>query len=59
MCDVLNKYSDLDLRCLFATHAQNEDVETNPFNLADINCNYYDVHHNIMLPDKSCHIHFQ
>ena len=42
---------------LFDSYTQNEEIETHPFNLADANCNYFDVHDK--LPEKCFHTHFQ
>ena len=52
MDEILGNYTELDLRYLFERNTQYEDVETNPFNLADINCNY-------ILPDKFSHNNYQ
>ena len=48
---------ELDLRYLYEINTQNEDVESNPFNLADINNNYYDI--NDILSDKFNNNNFQ
>lgn len=42
---MFSNYTELDLRHLFDIYTQNEDVETNPVNLANINSKYCDVHH--------------
>ena len=57
MDEILSNYIELDLRYLYERNNQHEHVETNPFNLADINSNYYDV--NDILPDKFSHNNFQ
>ena len=54
---MLSNYTELDLRYLYDRTTQYENIETNPFNLADINSNYYDV--NDILPDKFIHNNFQ
>ena len=54
MDEILSNYTELDLRYLYERNTQYENVETNPFNLADINSNYFDV--NDILPDKFSHI---
>ena len=53
MDEMLSNYTVLDLRYLYERTTQYENIETNPFNLADINSNYYDV--NDILPDKFSH----
>ena len=53
MNEILSNYTELGLRYLYEINTQYENVETNPFNLADINSNYYDV--NDILPDKFSH----
>jgi len=50
MDEMLSNYTELDLRYLYERNTQYENIETNPFNLADINSNHYDV--NDILPDK-------
>ena len=57
MDEMLSNYTELDLRYLYDRTTQYENIETNPFNLADINSNYYDV--NDILPDKFSHNNFQ
>ena len=57
MDEILSNYAELDLRNLYERNTQYENVEMNPFNLADINSNYYDV--NDILPDKFSHNNFQ
>ena len=57
MDEMLSNYTELDLRYLYDRTTQYENLETNPFNLADINSNYYDV--NDILPDKFSHNNFQ
>ena len=57
MDEMLSNYTELDLRYLYERNTQYENIETNPFNLADINSNYYDV--NDILPDKFSHNNFQ
>ena len=57
MDEILSKYTEFDLRYLYDRNTQYKNVETNPFNLADINSNYYDV--NDILPDKFNHNNFQ
>ena len=42
---------------MYKRNTHYETVETNPFSLADINSNYYDV--NDILPDKFSHNNFQ
>ena len=50
MDEILSNYTELDLRYLYVRYIQYTNVETNPFNLADIN----DI-----LPDKFSHTNFQ
>ena len=57
MDEILSNYTKLNLRYLYKRYTQYEYVETNPFNLADINSNYYDV--NDILPDIFSHNNFQ
>ena len=57
MDEMLSNYTELDLRYLYERTTQYENIETNHFNLADINSNYYDV--NDILPDKFSHNNFQ
>ena len=57
MDEILSNYAELDLRNLYERNTQYENVEMNPFNLADINSNYYDV--NDILHDKFSHNNFQ
>ena len=57
MDEILSNYTELDLRYLYERNTQYENVETNPFNLADINNNYYDVKD--ILPDKFSHNNFK
>ena len=57
MDEILSNYTELDLRYLYERNTQYENVETNPFNLVDINSNYYAV--NDILPDMFSHNHFQ
>ena len=48
---MLTNYHELSCtRYLYERYTQNEDVETNPFNLANINSNYYYI--NDILPDR-------
>ena len=56
MDEMLSNYTELDLRYLYDRTTKYENIETNPFNLADINSNYYDV--NDILPDKFSHNNF-
>ena len=51
--EILIIFSELDLRYLYDRYIHKENIETNPFNLAYINSNYYDV--NDILPDKLSH----
>ena len=57
MNDVLRNYSELDLRNFLDTHILSKNVNTNPFNSAGINSNYYDVHD--MMPDQFRNTCFQ
>ena len=57
MDEILSNYAELDLRNLYEINTQYENENMNPFNLADINSNYYDV--NDILPDKFSHNNFQ
>ena len=57
MDKILSNYAEPNLRYLYERNTQYQNVETNPFNLADINNNYNDV--NDVLPDKFSHINFQ
>ena len=57
MDEILSNYTELDLRYLYERNIQYENVETNPFNSAELNSNYYDV--NDILPDKFSHNNFQ
>ena len=57
MDEILSHNTKLDLRYLYERNIQYENVKTNPFNLVDINSNYYDV--NDILPDKFSHNKFQ
>ena len=57
MNDVLRNYSELDHRNLFDTHILSKNVNTNPFNLAGISSNYYDIHD--MMPDQFRNTCFQ
>ena len=50
MDEMLSNYTELDLRYLYERNTKYENIEPNPFILADINSNYYDV--NNILPDK-------
>ena len=57
MDSLSSNYSEQNLRNLFDFHALNSDDDTNPFNLANINSNYYDVHY--IFSDNFKNINFQ
>ena len=57
MDEILSNYTELYLKHLYERNTQYEHVETNRFNLTDINSNYYDV--NDVLPDTFSHNNVQ